>query len=107
MLTALLMSRYRWTLSKTLKYVRSKNIFIGLSEHYIRQLEVLECILQEQEGEDRLSAGWGGPYRTNEEEIIAKTYLNSQEIQYDLPSNVIKKEKRVTWQDKIDKERRK
>ena len=38
MLTALLMSKYRWNLSNTLEYVRSKKIYIGLSEHYIEQL---------------------------------------------------------------------
>ena len=31
MLCAFLMSKYRWNLDKTLAYVRSKNIFIGLS----------------------------------------------------------------------------
>ena len=45
MLTAFLMSKYRWSLSKTLEYIRSKKIFIGLSEHYIEQLELLEVIL--------------------------------------------------------------
>jgi hypothetical protein len=45
MLTAFLMSKYRWNLSKTLEYIRSKKIFIGLSEHYIEQLEILETIL--------------------------------------------------------------
>jgi len=39
MLCAYLMSKYRWTLDKTLAYIRSKNIFIGLSEAYIIQLE--------------------------------------------------------------------
>jgi hypothetical protein len=41
MLTAFLMSRYRWKLGKTLEFIRSKQIFIGLSEHYIEQLETL------------------------------------------------------------------
>ena len=39
MLSGYLMYKYRWTASKTLQFIRSKNVFIGLSEHYIRQLE--------------------------------------------------------------------
>jgi hypothetical protein len=45
MLTAYLMSRYRWTLGKTLAYIRAKNVFIGLSENYISQLEALQPFL--------------------------------------------------------------
>lgn len=47
MLVAFVMSRYRWTLSKSLEFIRSKKIFIGLSEHYIEQLEILEEILNQ------------------------------------------------------------
>lgn len=31
MLSAFLMNRYRWKLGKTLEFIRSKQIFIGLS----------------------------------------------------------------------------
>jgi hypothetical protein len=41
MLVAYLMSKFRWSLNKTLEYVRSKSIYIGLTEHYIHQLEIL------------------------------------------------------------------
>jgi len=80
MLASYLMSRYRWTLSKTLEFVRSKNVFIGLSEHYIGQLECLEEILNGEVQKAKLSNGWKGPFLSDEEEIISKTFINSQEI---------------------------
>ena len=107
MLTAFLMSKYRWTLSKTLQYVRSKKIYIGLSEHYIEQLELLESILNNQEEKPKLTNSWRGPYNSDEENLISKTYINSQEIILENIEKKQKKEKRVTWQDKIDKERKK
>ena len=45
MLVAFLMNRYKWKLSKALEFLRSKQLFIGLSEHYIEQLEILESLL--------------------------------------------------------------
>jgi hypothetical protein len=80
MLSAFLMSKYRWSLSKTLEYIRSKNIFIGLSEHYISQLEQLESLLNSEEDKAKLTNGWKGPYSNDEEEIISKTFINSQEL---------------------------
>ena len=103
MLSAFLMSRYRWTLSKTLEYIQSKKIYIGLSEHYIEQLELIETILNQEEGKLELSTGWRGPYVSDEEDLLSKTYLNSQEIPLDVQPKKEKKEKRITWQDKIDK----
>ena len=41
MLSGYLMCKYKWTVSKTLEFIRSKNVFIGLSEYYIQQLELL------------------------------------------------------------------
>jgi hypothetical protein len=80
MLCAYLMSRYRWTLDKTLAYIRSKGVFIGLSESYIGQLENLQLMLNAEEGKTKLTNDWKGPSNTEEEEIISKTYINSQEI---------------------------
>jgi hypothetical protein len=107
MLSAFLMSKYRWTLDKTLAYIRSKNVFIGLSENYIAQLETLQTILNDELDKPKLTSEWKGPFNNDEEEIISKTYINSQEIPlFDLEKRE-KKEKRVTWQDKIDKEKKK
>lgn len=62
MLTAFLMSKYRWSLDKTLAYIRSKDIFIGLTENYIAQLEALENILNEESDKPKLTNDWKGPY---------------------------------------------
>lgn len=64
------MCKYKWTASKTLQFIRSKNVFIGLSEYYIQQLELLEKILQQTIfNEDgimtqgvKLTNDWKGPY---------------------------------------------
>lgn len=64
MLSAYLMSRYRWTLDKTLAYIRSKSVFIGLTESYIAQLENLEAILSQEEGKAKLTNDWKGPYNS-------------------------------------------
>ena len=101
------MSKYRWTLSKTLEYIRSKKIYIGLSEHFIEQLEKLEQILKSEEDKPPLTSGWRGPYCSQEEDLISKTYLNSQELPNDVETKKEKKVKRITWQDKIDKEKKK
>jgi hypothetical protein len=103
MLSAYLMSRYRWTLDKTLAYIRSKSVFIGLTESYIGQLESLESMLNAEEDKPKLTSEWKGPYGTDEEEIISNTFINSQEIALPETEKKDKKEKRVTWQDKIDK----
>lgn len=50
------MNRYRWRLGKVLEFIRSKSIFIGLSEHYIEQLEMLEEFLGKSEPE--LTSDW-------------------------------------------------
>ena len=107
MLSAFLMSKYRWSLDKTLAYIRSKDIFIGLTENYIAQLEALEGILNEESDKPKLTNDWKGPYFNDEEEIISKTFINSQEIPVFEGEKKEKKEKRVTWQDKIDKEKKK
>lgn len=83
MLVAFLMNRYKWKLSKALEFVRSKQLFIGLSEHYIEQLEILEHILM-QAGIP-LSSEWRIEYTSTEEEIVSKTFLNSQEIEIQEP----------------------
>jgi hypothetical protein len=62
MLTAYMMSRYRWTLGKTLAYIRAKNVFIGLSENYISQLEALQPLLAAEENKNPLSDTWSPPY---------------------------------------------
>jgi hypothetical protein len=54
-----------------------------------------------------LTSGWRGPYFSDEEDLISKTYLNSQELPLDEPVKKEKKEKRVVWQDRIEKERKK
>ncbi len=49
MIVAFLMNKFRWSLRKTLEYVRSKGVYIFLTEHYILQLELLENILNQKE----------------------------------------------------------
>jgi hypothetical protein len=38
MIVAYLMNKFRWALRKTLEYIRSKGVYIFLTEHYIAQL---------------------------------------------------------------------
>ena len=76
MVAAFLMNRFRWKLSKVFEFVRSKQLFIGLSDHYIEQLEILQEIL-EKTGKP-LSSQWRIEYISIEQEIISKTFLNSQ-----------------------------
>ena len=36
-----LMYKYRWKLGKTLEFIRTKGVYISLTEHFIHQLEFL------------------------------------------------------------------
>lgn len=107
LLVALLMDKYRWTLRKTLEYIRAKDVFIGLSEHYIGQLEQLQDVLSQDKNNSPLSSSWKGPYLNEEEEIISKTFINSQEINYTKDEKKVPNNgKRVVWLDKLDKEKK-
>lgn len=64
---AYLMNKFRWALGKSLEYIRAKNVYIGLNDHYVEQLEILEEILNLDSEKHPLTKVWSGPYFSTQE----------------------------------------
>ena len=54
--------------------------------------------------EPPLSVKWRIDYTCQEEEVISKTFINSQEIESSELTKREKKTKRIVWQDQIEGE---
>ena len=114
-LTAYLMDRFGWRLRKTVEFLQSKAVPITLSQSHIEELVNLERYLGNH---TPLSSGWSGPYLSEEEELLSKTFINTsnpnnqlpprrKQAQQSAPSQPSPPPRRVQWQDRLDKQQKK
>lgn len=77
--TAYLMRRYRWSCSKALDFMRSRQPSMRLNTGFLRQLQALESRMS-RSGVGPRSRGWNEEVEDDEERLVTNTFRNAQNL---------------------------